>query len=173
MGASTVSTGKPGHATPTGVFTILQKEVDHKCNLYDDAPMPFMQRLTWSGVAMHAGHLPGFPASHGCIRLPATMPETTAPPPIFEQLEQDGQRPPQSYRWHPESSPSGPVSIVVSGRDRRVVVLRNGIEIGASGIAIDGPVLATEAFTLVGVDSNGAHWLRLPLPRQPLAEATF
>ena len=59
-----------GRETPTGMFTILQKEVVHRSRTYDDAPMPYMQRLTWKGVAMHAGHLPGYPASHGCIRLP-------------------------------------------------------------------------------------------------------
>jgi lipoprotein-anchoring transpeptidase ErfK/SrfK len=67
---SRVSTGKPGHATPEGVFPILQKKAMHRSNLYDDAPMPWMQRLTWSGVAIHAGRVPGYPASHGCIRLP-------------------------------------------------------------------------------------------------------
>lgn len=65
-----VSTGKPGHDTPEGVFTILQKKVRHRSTLYDDAPMPFMQRLTWDGVALHAGRTPGYPASHGCVRLP-------------------------------------------------------------------------------------------------------
>jgi lipoprotein-anchoring transpeptidase ErfK/SrfK len=70
IAASTVSTGSTGRETPTGVFTILQKEVVHRSRTYDDAPMPYMQRLTWKGVAMHAGHLPGYPASHGCIRLP-------------------------------------------------------------------------------------------------------
>lgn len=72
---STVSSGKPGYETPTGVFTILQKDREHHSNLYDDAPMPFMQRLTWSGVALHAGKLPGRPASHGCIRLPYAFSE--------------------------------------------------------------------------------------------------
>jgi hypothetical protein len=67
---STVSTGKRGHETPTGVFPILQKEKMHHSSLYDDAPMPFMQRLTWDGVALHAGRIPGHPASHGCVRLP-------------------------------------------------------------------------------------------------------
>jgi lipoprotein-anchoring transpeptidase ErfK/SrfK len=67
---SRVSTGKPGNDTPEGVFPILQKKVMHRSNLYDDAPMPFMQRLTWGGVALHAGRVPGYPASHGCIRLP-------------------------------------------------------------------------------------------------------
>jgi len=70
IGVSTVSTGRKGKETPTGVFTILQKQKDHRSSLYDDAPMPFMQRLTWDGVALHAGRLPGYPASHGCIRLP-------------------------------------------------------------------------------------------------------
>jgi hypothetical protein len=68
---SPVSTGTSGRPTPMGVFTVIQKQKFHRSNLYDDAPMPFMQRITWSGVAMHAGMLPGYPASHGCIRMPA------------------------------------------------------------------------------------------------------
>jgi lipoprotein-anchoring transpeptidase ErfK/SrfK len=67
---SKVSTGRRGHETPVGVFPILQKKAHHRSNLYDDAPMPYMQRLTWGGVALHAGQVPGYPASHGCIRLP-------------------------------------------------------------------------------------------------------
>jgi len=70
IGVSTVSTGKKGHTTPLGTFTILQKAARHRSNKYSNAPMPFMQRLTWDGIALHAGPLPGFPASHGCIRLP-------------------------------------------------------------------------------------------------------
>lgn len=65
-----VSTGQSGHETPQGVFSIIGKEQMHHSNLYNDAPMPWMERITWSGVALHAGHLPGYPASHGCIRLP-------------------------------------------------------------------------------------------------------
>ena len=65
-----ISSGRKGYGTPTGIFSILEKRVRHFSNLYDNAPMPFMQRLTWSGVALHAGYLPGYPASHGCIRLP-------------------------------------------------------------------------------------------------------
>jgi hypothetical protein len=67
---SAVSTGMPGHPTPEGVFTIIGRERMHHSNLYSNAPMPFMQRITWSGVAMHLGVVPGHPASHGCIRLP-------------------------------------------------------------------------------------------------------
>jgi hypothetical protein len=70
---SAVSTGKKGHGTPTGTFRILQKAVFHRSNLYSSAPMPYMQRLTQGGVALHAGHVPGYPASHGCIRLPLAM----------------------------------------------------------------------------------------------------
>ena len=70
IGMSTISSGKAGHETPTGTFEILQKRREHYSNLYDNAPMPFMQRLTWSGVALHAGQIPGYPASHGCVRLP-------------------------------------------------------------------------------------------------------
>ena len=68
-----VSTGMKGHPTPMGVFSIIQKHRMHHSNIYSGAPMPFMQRITWSGVAMHQGVLPGYPASHGCIRMPATF----------------------------------------------------------------------------------------------------
>lgn len=71
VATSNVSTGKPGHATPTGIFTIIEKKKYHESNLYDSAPMPFMQRITWSGVALHESKsVPRRPASHGCVRLP-------------------------------------------------------------------------------------------------------
>jgi hypothetical protein len=66
---SSVSTGIPGHPTPRGVFSVISKQRWHQSNLYSAAPMPYMQRITWSGIALHAGVLPGYPASHGCIRL--------------------------------------------------------------------------------------------------------
>jgi lipoprotein-anchoring transpeptidase ErfK/SrfK len=65
-----ISTGMRGHSTPMGVFSVIQKHKYHQSNIYSGAPMPYMQRITWSGVAMHAGVLPGYPASHGCIRMP-------------------------------------------------------------------------------------------------------
>ena len=191
IGVSTVSTGAPGHETPTGIFVILQKAVVHKSNKYSDAPMPFMQRLTWDGIAMHAGKLPGYPASHGCIRLPAAFakllfgitrlgltvvitdnplaPEIVSSPGLLDAAASDGHVVGQSYRWQPAKAPRGPVTIVVSGRDRRIVVLRNGVEIGSGGIIIDGPVTQTEAFTLNNVDAAGARWLRLPLPGQTVS----
>jgi lipoprotein-anchoring transpeptidase ErfK/SrfK len=70
IGVSTVSTGRSGHETPAGDYHVLEKARDHRSNQYSNAPMPFMQRLTWDGIALHAGVVPGHPASHGCIRLP-------------------------------------------------------------------------------------------------------
>lgn len=75
IAVSTISSGKPGNDTPTGTYPILQKRVEHYSNLYDNAPMPYMQRLTWDGIALHAGRNPGYPASHGCIRLPHAFAE--------------------------------------------------------------------------------------------------
>ena len=186
IGVSTISSGAPGHETPTGVFIILQKAVTHHSNRYSNAPMPFMQRLTWSGIAMHAGKLPGYPASHGCIRLPPEFakklyaitktgltvvitnrllaPEIVASPGLLTQQDSSGPTSDASFAWQPAKSPKGPVTILVSGRDKRIVVLRNGVEIGSSAVNIDGSVTATEAFTLNSVDSAGAHWMRLPLP---------
>src|SRR5262249_31334709 len=65
-----VSSGQKGRETPAGIFSVIQKEAEHYSNLYDDAYMPHMQRITWSGIALHGGPLPGYPASHGCIRMP-------------------------------------------------------------------------------------------------------
>ncbi|WP_447727428.1 L,D-transpeptidase family protein [Sphingomonas koreensis] len=86
IAASTVSTGKRGKSTPAGEFTILQKREFHRSNLYSNAPMPFMQRLTWTGIALHAGVLPGYPASHGCIRFPREFARR-----LFEITELGGQ----------------------------------------------------------------------------------
>ena len=86
IAASTISTGKRGKSTPAGEFTILQKREFHRSNLYSNAPMPFMQRLTWTGIALHAGVLPGYPASHGCIRFPREFARR-----LFEITELGGQ----------------------------------------------------------------------------------
>lgn len=82
IGVSTISSGKPGKETPTGTFEILQKKRTHFSNLYNNAPMPFMQRLTWDGIALHAGKIPGYPASSGCVRLPLAFAEQ-----LFEETE--------------------------------------------------------------------------------------
>jgi len=71
-----VSTGQTGYETPAGIYSVIQKKAEHYSNLYDDASMPFMQRITWSGIALHAGVLPGRPASHGCVRMPYDFAQT-------------------------------------------------------------------------------------------------
>ena len=159
---STVSSGRAGHETPTGVFQILQKERRHHSNLYNSAPMPYMERLTWDGIALHAGKLPGYPASHGCIRLPfdfaKVLYDVTAnggtvviadeahgganlahPGFVAPQLAVPvGDAPAASERWswHPERADSGPVAIVVSSASRYAHVLRNGVEIGRAPIQL-------------------------------------
>ncbi len=85
IASSRISSGRAGHRTPKGVFTILQKRRKHYSNLYAGASMPNMQRLTWSGIALHAGHLPGYPASHGCIRLPYSFSKQ-----LFSMTEMNG-----------------------------------------------------------------------------------
>jgi lipoprotein-anchoring transpeptidase ErfK/SrfK len=70
IASSMISTGRKGYRTPRGTFTILEKKVHHRSSKYNNAPMPYMQRLTWSGYALHGGFVTGRPASHGCIRLP-------------------------------------------------------------------------------------------------------
>lgn len=187
IGISTVSTGRPGFRTPTGVFTVLQRRVEHYSNLYDDAPMPYMQRLTWGGVALHAGNLPGYPASHGCIRLPhdfarllygvthlgMTVVVTDRPvvPRIApaEQLLSENRGPAlpgPAMKWQPERSRSGPVSVVVSTADSRVVVLRDGKVIGSSPVVIQGPIARTTAYVLQADAGPQRRWLRIALPGQ-------
>jgi len=166
VGASTISSGRKGHETPTGVFTILQKEVEHHSNKYDGAPMPYMERLTWDGVAMHGGTLPGYPASHGCIRLPhafarklyeittrgATVivadtksaPATTVhPATLVPTAVGDGANdsaPAEDFSWNDAPLASGPVSILLSTAERRVFVFRNGRTIGTTHYVSDAPV---------------------------------
>jgi len=166
-GVTTVSTGKKGHETPTGVFTILQKNKDHFSNIYDNAPMPYMQRLTWGGIALHAGGLPGYPASHGCIRLPsefarqlfevtstgmtvvvasarselaqAAYPGFLAPViPTGEPATTLPLMESESLRWHPEAAPAGPLSAVMSRQSGRLVVYRSGVEIGRARVVFHG-----------------------------------
>lgn len=203
IGVSTVSTGKKGHETPTGVFTILQKNKDHKSNIYDSAPMPYMQRLTWDGIALHSGNLPGYPASHGCVRMPdgfskrlfsetdlgmtvivsndaAANPENMTDTNVFAQsIAENGQLidvPPLSayedFRWQPEKSKFGPVTLVISTKKQLVIVMRNGIEIGRSKIGVIGKepfgsqayvVLEGQSkeFSKIVPDQLELNWLRV------------
>src|SRR5881628_1373833 len=155
---SSVSTGRPGHPTPTGVFTILEKEVHHTSSIYKGAEMPYMERVTWGGIALHAGDLPGYPDSHGCIRLPlefskllfgvtmkgATViianehsaPAETVHPGLFFTQSGEESEPMAAgkFEWNPEKSASGPVSLLVSSADKTLYVYRNGVEIGRAGM---------------------------------------
>ena len=186
IAATTISTGRRGRETPRGVFTVLEKQVVHHSSKYDNAPMPYMQRLTWYGVALHAGHLPGYPASHGCIRMPAgfakllygvttlgmtvvitdhaTQPRLAPTPAIIASPKvAEVPKSAEQIEWNPGKAPSGPVSIVVSASDGRAVVLRNGVEIGSAPVAVGGSVTGTWAYALRDVDAQGQHWMRIPL----------
>ncbi len=83
---SRVSTGQAGFRTPSGIYSVIGKSRYHRSNIYSGAPMPWMQRITWSGIAMHAGVVPGYPASHGCIRLPYSF------APVMFNLTKQGAR---------------------------------------------------------------------------------
>jgi len=192
IGVSTISSGRRGYETPTGAFPIIERQTEHYSNKYDSAPMPFMLRLTMDGVAMHAGHLPGYPASHGCVRLPAAFAET-----LFGNVRRgtvvvvaDAKTEPADVAapgwvtpvtpatgvardpvddalptlWAPERAPDGPLTAVVSARDGRLVVLRNGIEIGHAPAEVVGePWTGTRAYALRAAPA--------PTPAVPLVPA--
>lgn len=181
IGRSTVSTGKPGKSTPTGVFTVLQKKVRHESSIYKGAQMPHMQRLTWTGVAIHAGNLPGYPASAGCVRLPVDFAanlysvttigttviiadhksapkETVKPGLLFSSNTGTAAR---EFKWTPEKAPKGPVSIIISGADRAAYVYRNGVEIGRTPVSGVERLSGSYVFTaLESFDSSGRReWI--------------
>jgi hypothetical protein len=170
IGRSSVSTGSKGHDTPGGVFSILEKQQSHRSKKYNDAPMPNMQRLTWTGIAMHSGQLPGYAASHGCVRLPFDFSQL-----LFSTTNRggtviigDGKTPvprlasnsglmlapkdfspemlhpltKNDYDWQPERSPQGPITIVISSADKAMYVYRNGDPIGRASIEIGGKGLS-------------------------------
>lgn len=190
MGVSTISSGKPGFETPNGVFTILEKDKDHRSRTYDNAPMPFQQRLTWKGVALHAGNLPGYPASHGCVRMPmdfakllfgttemggtvviagrAGQPFKRAAAGVLAPAREGGYGTvalplgdKQSFSWQPQLSPSGPVSIIVSIADQMVVVLRNGAEIGRAYAHIREGVTEAQVLTLARPRHGRSEWIQV------------
>lgn len=179
IGVSTISSGKDGYDTPTGVFTILEKDKDHYSRTYDNAPMPYQQRLTWKGVALHAGNLPGYPASHGCVRLPMEFAKrlftvtpmggtvviaggnedpvkrpaagVLAPPMAGITRVAAMPLPPEGgFTWAPEVSLKGPVSIIISTKDQQVVVLRNGVEIGRAHAVVAQQTDQPQVMTLTG-----------------------
>jgi lipoprotein-anchoring transpeptidase ErfK/SrfK len=178
IGRSTVSTGSKSHSTPGGIFSILEKKQTHRSKKYDNAPMPYMQRLTWTGIAMHSGALPGYPASHGCIRLPYDFSQL-----LFKATEKggtvvvgDGKTPTphlasnpglllapkdftpdmvrhlaeDEYDWRPERTTEGPITIIVSSADDALYVYRNGNPIGRGAVQVSGRGgLGNHVFTLL------------------------
>src|SRR6476659_6198531 len=186
---SSVSTGRPGHPTPTGVFTILEKEVHHISSIYKGAEMPYMERVTWGGIALHAGNLPGYPDSHGCVRLPlefskllfgvtmkgATViiadersaPAETVHPGLFftQTAEESEPIAAGQFEWNPDKSLSGAVSFIVSTPDKTVYAYRNGVEIGRAGIGnaqVVSPLNDRVFSALQGADSDGhLRWVQV------------
>ncbi len=189
IAATTVSTGKPGHETPTGVFTILQKDPTHHSSKYNNAPMPFQERLTMDGVALHAGGLPGYPESHGCVHLPLEFskllfgithlggtviiagaagkplmsPDLGVLSPKDTGLTQ-ALAPNAAYSWQPQLAPSGPVTIVISKSDQQALVLRNGVEIGRSRVRVPNDDFETHVMTYAGAENGRPQWIYAGVP---------
>ena len=186
---STVSTGREGKETPTGVFTILQRKIKHESNIYKGAQMPYMQRLTWTGIAMHAGELPGYPASAGCIRLPfefskliygemkngstvvitkkGAKPSTSENPTSIltkseARNETDKSVPKGKVVWEPSKSPHGPISMLLSYADMTLYIWRNGVQIGQSPVIINAGTEAPPEGVFLMLEGQGK-----PDPKQP------
>ena len=188
IGVSTISSGRPGYETPTGVFTILEKNKEHISRKYNDAPMPYQERLTWGGVALHAGGLPGYPESHGCVHLPLAFSKI-----LFDAMPMGGTvviagghedpvkrpaagvlapalagvtpppttplTPEGTYTWNPALSADGPVSIIISTGDQQVVVLRNGVEIGRAHADVEQQNSETQVMTFAG--GKQKQWIQV------------
>jgi hypothetical protein len=184
IAVSTCSTGKPGHATPTGVFTVLQKDKNHRSSTYGGAPMPNMNRLTWDGIALHAGDLPGYPASHGCVRLPREFSArlfsiTHVGTPV---ILAGGHSDPaeivhpglvlSDYAEHefedavaslaaksPPAHVAGesvtpPTSVLISGADRRIFILESGRIVAEGAVFIDRPEVPLGSHVFILVDTH-------------------
>lgn len=167
IGRAACSTGKPGHGTPTGVFQILQKDIDHHSKTYDNAPMPYMESLTWDGVALHTGFNPGHPASHGCVRLPDAFAKelfkithvggtvvisNSSKLPTMGLTDGPGAGAAGGGSWSGFSK-SAATSVVVSTRDRQAVVYQNGRRAASAPVEVSGTLArleGEEAFLYAG-----------------------
>ncbi len=183
IGSAPCSTGKEGYETPTGVFTILEKEEEHYSNTYDNAPMPLMERLTWDGVALHAGNLPGYPASHGCVRLPRafaeklygvtqigtpviiagdhTSPQSVADPGLLLGAQATKEIGKVAKKAKTAAAKSNAVtSILVSGADKSIYVIQNGdiVAQGTAEIADPKKKLGSNVFILEKGGEEGFMW---------------
>ena len=192
IGVSTISSGKKGYATPTGRFPILERATVHHSNKYHEASMPFTERLTWEGVALHAGGVPGYPESHGCIHLPfefakalfattrrgvpvvvsgnaidhTPTPDATLLQPDLADEAGDAPLPlvDATFSWKPELAPGGPLSIVVSTQDQAVVVLSNGVEIGRGAARIDDGDPGSHLVTLTDWPDSKLRFVYVAVP---------
>lgn len=182
IAVSTCSTGKAGHETPTGVFVVLQKDAMHESNEYSDAPMPNMNRLTWSGIALHAGNLPGYPASHGCVRLPLVFsqdlftvthlgtpviiagpgdsPELIDPGLVlgggaagqFSQVVATKDSQKHPADWA-DSEVHPIVSVIASSADMKIMLIENDVVKGEAPLSIDGnEKIGSHVFTMQTLD---------------------
>ena len=164
---------------------MLQKKVDHESSIYKGAKMPHMQRLTWGGIAMHAGRLPGYPASHGCVRMPVAFaeklysvtglgttviiadnesgPDTTTKPGLIFAGNGSETAPAGAVMWKPDQAPEGPVSVILSAADGAAYVFRNGVEIGRAPVRGLEGISGSYAFSALAiVDSSGRRsWLSI------------
>lgn len=184
IAVSTCSSGKAGHETPTGVFVVLQKDAMHVSSTYSDAPMPNMNRLTWSGIALHAGNLPGYPASHGCVRLPLAFSQdlftvTHLGTPViiagptdsleliepglvlggnsagqFNQIVATKDGPKHPADW--AASEAHPiVSVIASSADKKIMLIENDEVKGEAPLSIDGGKrLDSHVFTMQTLDEK-------------------
>jgi hypothetical protein len=182
IGVSTCSTGKPGHSTPAGVFTILQKAKVHTSATYDE-PMPDMERLTWKGIALHVGDLPGYPDSHGCVHLPQafaddlyaitqigtpvilagghTNPASVADPgPILGTTALEEMEAKLGDKPMPSLTHDKVTSILVSRADKKIYVLQNAdlVAEGAAIIKDPNEPIGSNVFVWQGGDAKGSTW---------------
>ena len=191
-----ISSGVEKHPTPTGLFSIMIKKRFHRSNIYGDAPMPFMQRITWSGVALHQGHVPGRPASHGCIRLPADVAQklfTYTPigcrviitdKPVEPQRFQSSRlfaAHPRALRLAtvseippvaPQDTPRiGHVALFISAKENKLFMRQNFQPVFESDIRIDGSApLGTHLFTAMRVnkEDGAVQWSQVTMPESHL-----
>jgi hypothetical protein len=195
IGVSSSSTGKPGKRTPTGVFTILQKREQHFSSTYNNAPMPNMQRLTWKGIALHAGDLPGYPASMGCIRLPMEFSKhlfsvTHLGTPVIiadqktkhsdlvnpglilsNETTQLAQTAVEKSKGKKPPQTQNTSSILVSGADRKAYVMTEGEVVYETPIRIKDPSrpLGNHLYSLLGPSPDGRSfkWAAFGFGGQP------
>jgi hypothetical protein len=196
IGVSTCSTGRPGHSTPAGVFTILQKAKVHTSATYGE-PMPDMQRLTWKGIALHVGDLPGYPDSHGCVHLPPDFADdlfaiTQIGTPV---ILAGGHSDPASVadpgailgttakqeieakirgKSIPSFSPDAVMSILVSRADMKIYVLQNADIVAEGAATIKDPAepIGSNVFVWQGGDVKGSTWDAMGFHADPTGSTT-